>query len=215
MTTFVAPETGLEAFTCPHCGVLARQHHHANNPRLEGPAYFNPNDPIRTSICEYCDDFCIWHFDKMIYPNRGYAPPPNPDLPDEVRDDYEEAASISSRSPRGAAALLRLAIQKLCIELGGKGDNLNEDIGALVKNGLPVRIQQSLDITRVIGNNALHPGQIDVDDADVVGNLFALLNLITDYMKSMPTKIDNLYEELPDGAKEAIKRRDNNPTQTS
>jgi hypothetical protein len=133
-------------------------------------------------------------------------------MPDEVKQDYEEAASICGQSPRGAAALLRLAIHKLCINLGGKGENLNDDIAALVKEGLPVRIQQALDIARVIGNNAVHPGQIDVDDAEVVGNLFALLNLISDYMKSMPSRIDKLYKELPEVTKEAIKRRDTKST---
>ncbi len=209
MTTFVEPQSGLKAFTCPHCGVLARQYHFSNKPQINGNSAFSDQNPIRTSVCEHCQNFCIWHYDKLVYPNRGSAPPPNADMPDEVKQDYEEAASICGQSPRGAAALLRLAIQKLCINLGGKGENLNDDIAALVREGLPVRVQQALDIARVIGNNAVHPGQIDVDNAEVAGDLFALLNLIVDYMESMPGRIDKLYKELPEGAKEAIKRRDN------
>jgi hypothetical protein len=129
-------------------------------------------------------------------------------LPGSVKDLYLEAASISSKSPRGASALLRLAIQVLCAELGESGNNINSDISALVKKGLPERVQQALNIVRVTGNNAVHPGQIDVDDPEVVSNLFELINVIAEYTISMPNRIGSLYGSLPDGAIKQIKKRD-------
>lgn len=205
---YVAPGSGLKAFTCPHCGVLARQYHYYKTNNLDTSYSVSNNNPIRTSICENCKKVSLWYFDKMVYPVRGNAPSPNPDMSDEVKKDYEEAASISTQSPRGAAALLRLAIQKLCGHLGGTGKNINDDIAALVQKGLPSTVQQALDVVRVVGNNAVHPGQINTDDPENVGKLFALLNLITDYMISMPNRVDNLYVSLPKGAKDAIKKRD-------
>jgi hypothetical protein len=208
---YIAPQSGLKAFTCPHCGVFARQYHFYSSKKnvkwqtsVGQPGAF----ALRYSTCEHCGEICLWYFDKMVYPNRGNAPVPNPDMPEDVKNDYEEAASIYTQSPRGAAALLRLAIQKLCVELGGKGKNINDDVKTLVANGLPDKVQKSLDVVRVIGNNAVHPGQIDTDDPEVAGKLFALLNIITDYMVSMPNRIDSMYAELPEGATDAIETRD-------
>jgi hypothetical protein len=113
-------------------------------------------------------------------------------------------------SPRGAAALLRLAIQKLCKHLGGTGENINSDIANLVKNGLPAKLQQALDSVRVIGNNAVHPGQIDLkDDVDTAHKLFAFINIICDNQITQPKQISEFYEEkIPDNLKDAIAKRD-------
>ena len=121
-----------------------------------------------------------------------------------------EAKAIVNKSPRGAAALLRLCIQKLCEQLGEKGKNINDDIANLVKIGLPVKIQQALDVVRVIGNNAVHPGQIDLrDDQDTAMKLFELINVIAEVMITQPKEVERLYQSLPQTAREAIQKRDN------
>src|SRR4051812_34965142 len=108
------------------------------------------------------------------------------------------------RRPRGAAALLRLSIQKLCKQLGEKGKNIDEDIASLVSKGLNPRLQRSLDIVRVIGNEAVHPGTLDLrDDKETALKLFGLVNLIVDAMISQPKREDELYEDLPVAKREA------------
>lgn len=76
-----------------------------------------------------------------------------------------------------------------------------------MKKGLPATVQQSLDVVRVTGNHAVHPGQIETDDEKVVGALFSLLNVIVEYMVSLPSRVGSLYDALPAGALEQIKRR--------
>lgn len=162
------------------------------------------------SECFTCKDVTIWLRNSILYPNNGEAPPPNEDLPHDIKIDYLEASKILNDSPRGAAALARLCIQKLCIVLGEKGKNINDDIGKLVSKGLPTRVQQALDYVRVVGNNAVHPGQIDLkDDRKVALSLLTLINLISEKMISEEKKINELYSSLPEGVLKGIKKRDN------
>ena len=164
---------------------------------------------MRAASCTHCQIVSIWIRDKLIYPRSSAAPPANADLPEEIRRDYDEASEIMEFSPRGATALLRLVIQKLCKELGQEGENINNDIGALVSQGLSSQIQQALDVVRVVGNNAVHPGQIDLrDDRETALGLFKFVNLIVERMISEPKRIQEAYGDLPESALDAIERRD-------
>ncbi len=113
------------------------------------------------------------------------------------------------QSPRGACALLRLAVQKLCAELGEPGENINDDIASLVDKGLSVEVQQALDSLRVIGNSAVHPGEMDLtDDTETASALFELLNFIVEDRIAQPKKRAAIFEQLPPRAREAIQARD-------
>lgn len=151
----------------------------------------------------------VWKGANMIFPKKIAVEKSNPDLSLEIQADYLEAANVLNDSPRSAAAILRLALQKLCIQLGEKGQNINDDIAALVKKGLNPTIQKSLDALRITGNNALHPGELDLkEDVARVIKLFGLLNFIAEKMITEPKEIGAFYDELPDGAKQAVQKRD-------
>ena len=100
-------------------------------------------------------------------------------------------------------------MQKLCKHLGEKGKSIDEDIASLVKKGLNPLVQQSLDIVRVIGNDAVHPGVIDLkDDRDTALRLFELVNTIADQMISNPRAVREMYAKLPEAKRKAIETRD-------
>lgn len=93
--------------------------------------------------------------------------------------------------------------------LGQKGRDINDDIAALVKNGLSPRIQKALDICRVVGNNAVHPGKIDLNDTpDTAQSLFRMVNLIVEDRITHPKEIVELYGNLPEEQLKAVKDRD-------
>lgn len=161
------------------------------------------------SQCFDCKKIAVWVHDKLIYPSSKSGPPVNLDLPDDIAADYEEARSILDLSPRGAAALLRLCIQKICIHLGEKGKKIDDDIASLAAKGLNPIVKKSLDIVRVVGNDAVHPGTMDLrDDRDTALQLFSLVNIISQQMISLPKSVEELYLKIPESKRDAIDARD-------
>lgn len=164
------------------------------------------------ATCDSCDKFTLWVDGELVFPPTIPVAPPNSDMDEEIRSLYLEAASIVGDSPRGATALLRLALQLLLKQLGKSGKNINSDIKELVSDGLSPKIQQALDLLRVVGNNSVHPGQIDLKDGrDIAFKLFHVLNFIADEMISKPKELELLYSEVvPDETKQHINERDGN-----
>lgn len=183
------PEFRKPAFNCPHCKAFAKQEWYfceGKRDNLTVEIIFK-GQPLSVSICAVCNSPTFWQLfrkmddtirhrildGKIIYPDTRTVPLPNDDLDGEIKKIYDEAASIVNRSPRAACALLRLALQMLLKQHGEKGDNINDDTKSLVKqNRLAPRILKALDIVRVTGNHAVHPGQIDFDDKNNALKLF-------------------------------------------
>jgi hypothetical protein len=145
----------------------------------------------------------------MIFPKKLLVSPPNSDLAEDIKADYNEAALVLTDSPRAAAALLRLALQKLCRQLNERGENINDDIKSLVEKGLNPLVQKSLDALRITGNNAVHPGEINLtEEPQRVIKLFDLINFIASKMITEPKEIEGFYSQLPANALQAIEKRD-------
>lgn len=218
MSNYFPPKYQSRQFNCPYCHVYAHQ-------RWESIAVYDPiekqfiREPmipkalslklgkVQVSSCLSCDEILIWLGENIIYPISRIAPPANRDLPNPVKEIYDEAASITNQSPRAASALLRLAIEKLLEHLGEKG-SINDGIKNLVKKGLDTRIQQALDIVRVTGNHAIHAGVIDFSDTTNIQTLFELINVIADTLITQPKRIKKMYDNLPEKDQKAIEERD-------
>lgn len=188
---------------------------HLGNPffgKLESGGHYSNRivNNCNLSKCYNCKEIAVWIYDKLVYPTRKLEIIPCDDLPDNIKAIFNEARDVFSNSPKASAAMLRLAVQYICIELGGKGDNLNDDIGTLVSKGLDPMVQQALDVVRVIGNEAVHPGEIDLNDnRDVAIQLFKLVNLICDQMITQPERIKALYNDVvPENKRKSIEKRD-------
>lgn len=217
MQDYIEPEFKKKAFNCPYCDVYAHQEWRFhllafnNNVKIHSEHMYNQLRIMDwvTSNCSHCNKVSFWYNEELIYPKSSIAPLPNNDMPEDVKKDYLEARNIVNDSPRGACALLRLALQKLMPHLGESGNNLNEDIGNLVKKGVSEHIQKAADSVRLIGNDAVHPGQLDLtDDVPTAISLFRLINYIVNNQISSKNEIDGIFEGLPESKRQAIEKRD-------
>lgn len=165
-------------------------------------------ESVYTSRCHSCAKFSLWLNEQIIHPADTQHIICNEDLPDNIKPDFEEASRIVSISPRGAAALLRLCVQKLCNFLDAKGNTIDQQIADLVTRGLNPQVSDMLDVVRVIGAESVHPGTMDMkDDVETAHKLFELINLVVERMISEPKKIEALKQKLPPSKLQAIEDR--------
>ena len=208
------PDFKKDSFYCPHCKVFAHQMwEDIESEYLEGiklPEFTRltvNEELVFFSICARCQEPAFWVSGKMIFPGTGAFPLANTDMPDAVKEVYDEAGSIAALSPRAACALLRLALQLLILQLGESGD-INGAIDNLSMNGLDPEIRKAMHILRVTGNHAVHPGEISFDSDTNTDGLFKLLNAIVYDQLTMPKERAEMYENLPKGDRDYIARKD-------
>lgn len=206
---FKSPAYLASSFNCPICNAFAAQiwyDVYYTNAQTHG---FSRVKDANICYCSFCEGLSIWVGGKMILPSSGNVPVPNMDLPESVVELYDEARNVLNSSPRSAAALLRLGIEKLLEHILASGKSINHDISKLVKEGLSPKLQKALDILRVVGNNAVHAGTIDINDnPEIASRLFVLINVIADDMITKPREIDELYNSLPESDRLTIEKRD-------
>lgn len=226
-TPHTPPTRGATAF---HCAAYASQfwymdlRAHAETEILMKKNYpkslpvLVPTDHVLEDFgiarCAHCRAMTLRKGDRLVDPRGALTAQPAPaDLPEQCRADYDEARRIVQDSPRGAAALLRLTLQKLLEHLIGKKVRIDGGIAALVKQGLRPTIQKAMDTLRVTGNESVHPGVMDLsDDLPAALGLFQLVHIIVQDCIQAERMVDELCAALPETKREAIDKRDANRT---
>jgi rRNA maturation protein Nop10 len=197
-------------FHCPHCGVYTKQEWYnvAKGATSEkGFDYYEGFIPdMYLSVCSRCNRYTLWINDKIIHPTLSTAPWPTEDMPLNVKDDFLEARSIANSSPKSASAILRLCLQKLMFYLGESGKNMDADVSNLIRKGLPERFRDAFRAVRVIGFEAVAPGEVcALDDPETANALFNLVNMVVESTISQQRKVNQLYTSLPNT--KPLKRR--------
>ena len=216
MKNYKQPEFKETNYNCPHCDVLTSQYWFDMKECLN--AYNNSSnliieEELYVVLCHNCREKQIWYNTNMVYPDIVTVPLATEDMPESVKEIYNEAREISNKSPRATAALLRVALEKLTEELGESKGTLNTRIGNLKNKGLSQNVINSLDSVRIIANEGgSHSGQIDLtgqDGPEIVNSLFKLINYIVDQTITKPKEADDIFNNLPQDKLIGIKNRDN------
>jgi hypothetical protein len=156
------------------------------------------DEAIKRATCVLCSGSSYWVQEHLVWPSPHLGPAPNEDLHNEVLELYNEARAIAPRSPRAAAALLRLLVERLADELGADAGTLAERINQLATSGvITQRTIDALTAVRLTGNSAVHAGQIDPsceDDVRVVLLLFTIVNSIAENALTLPRRTHALIE---------------------
>src|SRR5712692_7056308 len=103
--SYISPKFNQEAFNCPHCNAYAHQiwlyrlsgrsqkripvgdPHFLNS--VVDPSTFLSSE-YAASQCVHCKEIALWRNEEMIYPNATTAPLPDEDMPDEIKEDFNE-----------------------------------------------------------------------------------------------------------------------------
>lgn len=135
---------------------------------------------------------------QQIYPEVIVGEPASEDMPEDMKKDFEEARQIAAKSPRAAIALLRLVLQKLGTQLTGK-DKIKDSVDAMIQQGFSPTQCKMFDTARIIGNNSVHPGSLNVDeDPELVTITFKFINLLVERLITLPKNVETLYSKCPE-----------------
>jgi hypothetical protein len=158
--------------------------------------YVTQADKYRFQEGGYSEEYMVW-------PRAG-SRTCAPEVPSNIREDFEEASEVLDISPKASAALSRRCLQHLLTEHAGmKKKDLAHQIEELIAtNKLSSDLASQLDAVRNIGNFAAHPqkaissGEIlPVEPHEAEWNLDVLEELF-DYFFVKPAKAKARREEL-------------------
>ena len=159
---------------------------------------------IRFSICSNCSHLLIWFGNDIVYPEIGIGPPPNPDLDEVMLQLYNEASMIATKSPRAAAALLRVCLDNLCKKCGRNKETIFSNINQFIEEEKLDNISAiAASLIRIVGNDAVHdpdkPGLIiDADDIKTVEGMFGLVNIVADQLITQPRQREERLNQFED-----------------
>jgi hypothetical protein len=113
-----------------------------------------------------------------VHPPNTFRKPTPPEVPQPIREDYEEACKVLPISPKASAALSRRCVQAVLSEQGYRQKDLAVQIGDLLSEedtgkAIPSSLRQTVDAIRNFGNFSAHPITdqttlqiIDVEDGE-------------------------------------------------
>lgn len=191
---YTAPKYGSDGFNCPHCDAFSHHiWHPIVIPVIVGRSY-EAIPGFEIAVCVRCRKISIWLSTSekhlVVYPLTTKAPPPESNMPDNIKSDYNEARNISALSPESALVLLRRCLEKICDKQKITDENLFNRIDKLIeKEGLDDKTRKALDIVRLVGNDVAHSTGKKYSEEETVP-IFKIMNYISTHIYASQAMID-------------------------
>ena len=83
------PQIDVTSFNCPHCNAYSAMSWGVLKPNTRG-SYV---DSLKIAYCSHCEKYSLWVGDDIVYPAVVPVELPNQDLPEEIKNDYNEYSS--------------------------------------------------------------------------------------------------------------------------
>ncbi len=158
---------------CPHCG-RAFHDYWKETTIKECSNKYRFQWEASVAICPACNEPTIElsHFELKdglhlkvrfrVFPQASFRKPTPKDVPQSLKEDYEEACRVLPFSNKASAALARRCVQAILHEKGYLQHDLAKQIDALIAEtnplkSIPTGLRTTIDAIRNFGNFAAHP----------------------------------------------------------
>lgn len=157
------------------------------------------------SVCRNCGKYLVWLNGQIVYSPIIEINHPHPKLPTLSKDLYNEARKIYKSSSRSAAALLRLSIEELLINLDldinkGTLPSMILQLSEKHRTGeieYPNYIIDGLSQTCALKNANLSSGSINLNETkETALLLFRLVNEIAEELIERKERIKEFSRDL-------------------
>jgi hypothetical protein len=153
---------------------------------------------------EFDDELTDISMEEVLYPKVALPKALDKSIPNVYRNDYIEAYSVLTLSPKASAAISRRLLQHILREQYNiKKGSLDKEIEDFIHLGnIPSHISEAVDAVRNVGNFAAHPlkdtntGEIvDVEPGEAEW-LLEVIDALFDFTFVQPLKIQDRRNKL-------------------
>lgn len=211
----------MAGFTCPYCGMTmalniethstlypAFKTSHGISQLASGMKYHDSTIAIDVYKCPNCSEYSIFatgvgesvrDVSVKVRPISNAKKYPNY-IPEQIREDYEEACAILSLSPKASATLSRRCLQGMIHDYWGiTKSRLIDEISAL-QDKIQPDLWKAIDSLRQLGNIGAHMEKdvdliIDIDPGEAE-KLIKLIELLIKEWYINREERKNLFDDI-------------------